>query len=121
MEGDERVRPTLVDPLDHRDTLQRDLFLSSERIEPPVLLRALDRAGSDAVIRGYAPKMDEQGSAHCRRRSWRGPTTKNRRDTLELMAAKAHPKAVGLDLIFVKDLQDNRSKSGANPIDSLAR
>ena len=34
-------------------------FLLLKGFEPPVLLRALDRAGSDAVIRGYAPDISE--------------------------------------------------------------
>ena len=41
-------------------------------------------------------------------------------ETLKSVAA-THPKAVGLDLIFVKDLQNNRSKSGENPVDQLAK
>ena len=34
--------------------------------------------------------------------------------------AEAHPKAVGLDLFFVKDLQDDPSTSRDNPVDLLA-
>ena len=101
-------------------------FLLLKGFEPPVLLRALDRAGSDAVIRGYAPDVSQMDP----RRDPRivvvdlgpGPTTDIVIKTLKSVAdAETHPKAVGLDLIFVKDLQDNRSKSGDNPVDQLAK
>ena len=97
-------------------------FFLSKWLEPPLVLRALDRAGSDAVIRGYAPEIDP-------RRDPRivvvdlgaEPTAQNVGEMLDLAAkASRPPKAIGLDLIFVKDLQENRSKSGANPVDELA-
>jgi hypothetical protein len=96
-------------------------FFLSKWIEPPVLLRALDRAGSDVVTRGYAPDIDP-------RRDPRivvvdlgaGPKTKIVGGMLEAAAnASRHPKAIGLDLIFVKDLQENGSKSD-NPVDELS-
>jgi CHASE2 domain-containing sensor protein len=90
---------------------------------PPFLLRALDRAGSDAVIRGYAPDVSEMDLRRYPRivvvDLGKDPTTKIVADTLRSVA-QANPKAVGLDLIVVPGLPVNPLTSGANPIGVLA-
>lgn len=47
------------------------------------------------------------------------PTTDIVGKMLDSIANARRPIAVGLDLIFVKDLQENRSKGGDNPVDKL--
>src|SRR5271166_5379 len=95
-------------------------FFLLQGIEPPFLLRALDRVGSDAVIRGYAPRISIADPRIVVVDLGAGPTTKIVLETLASVK-EAHPRAVGLDLFFVKDLQDARLPSGANPVDLLAK
>ena len=94
-------------------------FIFLKAIEPPFLLRALDRAGSDAVIRAYSPKISELDQRIVVVDLGGGATTEVIARTLKSVA-RAHPKAVGLDLIVVPDLPDDPSASGASPIGVLA-
>jgi CHASE2 domain-containing sensor protein len=96
------------------------LFFLLKWIEPPFLLRALDRAGSDAVIRAYAPTPTNKDPRIVVVDLGADPTAEIVAGTLKSVARGAHPKAVGLDLIVLPDLADDPAKTGSKPVGVLA-
>jgi hypothetical protein len=94
-------------------------FFGLKWFEPTFLVRALDRAGGDAVIQGYLPTLGNADPRIVVIDLGAAPTARIVASTLESMAG-AHTKAIGLDLIVVPDLGDDPSKDGPHPISTLA-